>query len=104
VKIEEVLELNDTDWKKLEEQEEYKKMKRRSSRMMRRQSERKFRRNIDKAFGVDDVEIIPLNELKLIIDENSFKKTGNLSNFPSEFSDWVSSRINEEESTQTNRR
>ena len=56
-----VKELSDQDCRRMAIQEENKRIKRRNSRQNRRQKERVFRYNLEKAFDVDQVEIIPVD-------------------------------------------
>lgn len=89
IRYNKVLELSDLDCRKLEQQEANKRIKRRTSRQTRRQKERIFRYNLERAFDLEEVEVVPVHQLKEKITKNSFSKRGQLSSFPLEFQDWV---------------
>ena len=84
------MELSEVDCKRFEQQEQFKKLKRRVNRHNRRVKDREYRDNIDKAFKFQDVEVIPPQDLRKKVDFKTFQKTGRLSSFPSEFYDWIS--------------
>jgi len=62
-------------------------MKRRVNRHNRRLKERQFREKIENAFEFRGVQIVPVEELKLKVDEETFQKIGKLSSFPVNFFD-----------------
>lgn len=84
-----IISLKEFEKLKLESIEEYKKMKRRAKRQTRRDKEKLFRHNLEKAFDVENVEIVKKEELQVQIEEDLFKNKSKFSTFPLKFKSWV---------------
>ena len=88
-KVKGIINMSEEDHKKLMQEQEMKRIKRKYARQTKRYKEQIFRHNMEKAFDRNYTHFQRPNELSRKIDEQTFSKAGKLSNFPLDFSGWV---------------